>query len=380
MAPPKLTAPINLYPPPPPLDFAADGKLQGAVATALTELNAARGAAQKFSLAIVDLGGGGSRGTLKFGAFKPDEEHYVASAAKVAAMYAAFALRDMARRFASMSAIARITEETLAAINAATAGRAPPKRPKPPTLFDQLRAVIDPVIDATAPAPLFAAVKRAHRVPHYEHIFLNAAAGMPTDFRGDFKRSMHQMIVPSSNPGAGQVIRAVGYGYLNGALAAARLFDDKNRSGVWLAGDFVGLYPYARIQSANDGLVAQAGSALAMAKMMSLIVNEAAVDSGASKQMKELLVEAVTGVDTPFLTRDGVSEKLRIPLEKITHCKLGFGPLKAGGEVCSEIFRLEGLRSASKAYAVAYQNVPNFFASLSDMAFMIRRSIEIYET
>jgi len=192
------------------------------------------------------------------------------------------------------------------------------------------------------------------------------------------------MIVPSSNSGAMECIHGIGYAYLHGAMKEAQLF--AKDVGPWLAGDFLGNYTYARTDSKNDQGVAQAGTALSMAKLMAIIVRHAVVlDGDAFKHMEVLLHDAVDGPDTPFLTRsqpDFTSDTLRIPRKKITHIKLGFGYLKklnGGQAVGSEVWRLEGLLKPDRVYAVAFQNLDWTKTSSEDLAFMIRRAIEIYE-
>jgi len=367
MAP--VTPPIGLFPPPPTLAFVIDPKFQTAVAAALSEFLAARHTQIPFSFCIIDLDSGKATGTLKCGAHKPDEEDFIASAAKVAAMYAAFALRDMVWRF-SFAAKLAAGAVTLVQLGGGKAAA------KPPSLFQALRDLVDPAIDAGADPLLQTAVRREQRIPHYEQVLVEGGPSVP-DFRGDFLGSMKQMIVPSDNVAAGRCIRGVGYGYLNGALAAAGLFNAKTRIGVWLAGDFVGHWPYARINSANDKGVAQAGSALTMAQLMALIVNRGVLDANACDDMRKLLAAAAQGPDQPWLTRGDVDDKLRLPLNKVTHAKLGLGPLKSGALVLSEIFRLEGLFDATRSYTIAFQNASG--EALNDVAFMVRRSIQLYE-
>ncbi len=159
----------------------------------------------------------------------------------------------------------------------------------------------------------------------------------------------------------------------------AGLFDPKTMTGVWLAGDYVGTYPYVRIASDNDGAVAQAGTALASAQMITLILNNAILDPFACADMRKLLAAATRGIDQPFLSRDTVQKEFRIPLDQITHAKLGFGPLKVGGNVLSEMFRLENLGKPGRAYAVAFQNVNEKESVLADVAWMIRRTLALYE-
>ncbi len=378
-----MTAPVSLFPPRPTASFSPEPRLQTGIDTAVAELVKARGGAVQFSLALIDLA------TMKWGAHNPDQMDYVASSVKVAAMLAAFALRDMARRFVTARKAVEAASIAVEAVTAAVASlpgfggaalqAAKPKAKELP-LFDALRKHMDPAIDAASPKQLVA-VQKTHRVPKYEQVFAaqpkGGGWGTP-DFSGSFRESMKAMIVPSDNEGAGRCVRGVGYGYLNGLLEHFGLFDQKTATGVWLAGDYVSRYPYVRIPSVNDAGVAQAGSALAMGKMMALIVNRACIDSASCDDMRGLLAEASKGIDQPFLTRDAVSDKLRIPLEKVTHCKLGFGPLKKGGNVASEIFRVEDLMKKGKSYVVSYQNV-GAGVPLGDVAFMIRRAIELYE-
>jgi hypothetical protein len=369
-----MAPPVALFPPRPTLAFTTDPGLQDAVDAAIAELETARGGTVPFSFAIIDLEG---TETLKCGSFNPDEIDYIASSAKVAAMLAAYALRDMARRFyfqlkvaAGMAGMAAASGGPGAIARVMAAG---------PTLFEALRMQMDPEIEDNSPA-LLHPVRREHRVPQYAQVFAPAPKGAwaPPDFSGSFRASMKAMIVPSDNSGAGRVIRGVGYGYLNGLLEHFGLFDPDTPTGIWLAGDFVGVYPYVRINSANDGGVAQAGSALAMAQMMALIVNRACVDPASCDEMRTLLAQASKGIDQPFVSRGDVRANLRIPLSKITHAKLGYGPLKAGSNVASEIFRIEGLEQAGKSYVVSYQNVKDNEPT-NEVAQVIRRTLQAYE-
>lgn len=363
MAPP-VVSPLNLFPPAPAIGFAEDDKLKRAVATARDEIKAARnGATPPFRLALIDLAGDK---TLKWGAHDPDTMDFIASEAKVIALYAAFCLRDLVRRFAALKKAA-----------------APVKGAKPVGLFDALRAEIDPAILAIA-HPLLGSTKRHERLPMWEAMFSAPKDGVP-DFTGQYRNWLRAMIVPSSNSGAMACIHGIGYAYLNGAMKEALLF--KDGVGAWLAGDFLGKYTYARIDTQNDQGVAQAGTALSMAKLMAIIVKHGVtLDGDSFTHMEKLLHDAVDDVDVPFLTRnppDFTDNDLRIPRAKLTHNKLGWEHLKkvnGGQAVGSEITRIEGLLKPDKAYALAYQNLDWTKTSSEDVAFMIRRALQIYES
>lgn len=379
MAPPP---PITLFPPTPALKFAPDTKLQAAVKAAVDELAKARKKPQAFRLAIIDLGDENHATTMKYGAHDGDTVDFIASEAKLIALYAAFALRDMVERFAALRMM-RALGQSFGAVIGGT-------KPKPqPDLFDALRAEIDPHILTAADGRL-AHIDRAKRLPDYKAVFELRPNGTP-HFTNAFRAALREMIVPSSNKDASTVIMNVGFAYISGAMKAAQLF--VGGKGPWLSADFAENY-YPLIHSTNDDAVGQAGTALSMAKLMSLIVTGAVAIRGDSfVHMKRLLADAVTGIDTPLLTRDPphfvddadtdrTKAPLRIPRDRITHIKLGQDWLKktnGGHTVWSEAWRLKGLYKPGRVYAVSYQNLLTQFTGPPDMAFVIRRAISAYE-
>src|SRR5262249_28510033 len=146
-----------------------------------------------------------------------------------------------------------------------------------------------------------------------------------------------EMIVPSSDTAASRVIMSVGFAYISGAMKAANLLVDGK--GPWLSADFE-MHYHPLMDSENDNMVGHAGTALSMAKLMSIIVTGGgpmSVDSFTDR--KRMLHDAVDGPNTPFLTRprpdfkdpsdtDPAIPPLRIPRDKITHIKLGLERLK----------------------------------------------------
>src|SRR5262245_38232343 len=128
---PAAQPPVLLFPPLPTLKFAEDSKLQGAVKIATDQLTRARGKAPVFRLAIIDLADESPSSTLKFGAYNGNTIDFIASEAKVIALYAAFALRDMVERYFVL-----LKTSTQKAGQAAGGSKAP----REPELFAALRA------------------------------------------------------------------------------------------------------------------------------------------------------------------------------------------------------------------------------------------------
>lgn len=367
---------MAVFPPPPAIAFTEDSRINAAFATAVKELSDARNAAPPFRVALIDLDGSSP---YRWGGHDAQKMDFIASEAKIIALFAAYALRDMVRRFQIGIRTVRGYDALMGAIFNAK----PVLGSRRVDLIPAIKRTMNPGILAGGD-PLLSSASEFERLPKYESIFRVPPHDGDVDFSGPFTTALRQMIVPSSNDGAGTVIRGVGYSYISGTMKQLGLF--RAGKGPWLAGDFVGRSHYVRIDSDNDQGVAQAGTAIGMAKLMAIIVKHATPLHGSSyKDMEVLLGDAVWGPDTPFLSREAPyfsSDALRIPRDAITHIKLGFAGLKAkngGHNVGSEVWRLQGLRREGRAYAVAFQNLNWARTSSEDLAFVIRRAIELHE-
>jgi hypothetical protein len=294
---------------------------------------------------------------------------YIASEAKVSVMYAAYALRDMVRRFAPGSGA---TDQ---------AG-----------LFAALRSQVDPFIkkevkrisDATN-------ITDTHRVPKYEAVLQASVSGTTwtIDFTTAFVNSLDMMIIPSNNTHAARCVQGVGYGYLNGALAAGGFFDDTH-GGLWEAGDFLeapipagmSKYPYVRVQSVNDAAVAQAGTVRQMARLVALIDTGQIIDTASCTEMANRMHEAAIGraglpFDQPFIDRPSPAI---IKHASIVRNKLGLGPLKTGKDVLSEVTVLDAPRKPGFRYVVTWQNMlAAGTVDFADVAKIIDDTIKAYE-
>ncbi len=357
MAPP----PVDLYPPASKTTLVKNGKLNGAVTAAIAAISSGRSQAAAFSLTLVDMSAGS--GPLPMGGYKDDEEHYIASMAKVGVMYSAYALRDMVRRY--------VVKQKPASADA---------------LFKGLEADMDDAIVKSSPIILGAPVLRDHRVPHYEDVIDKTGATAMPEFRTEFLKALEKMIVPSDNTMAGKSVHGVGYSYLNGALEAAKLFSSPTKKGMWVAGDFSEgkNWPYARIASTNDGDVAQASTSEAAAALLAIILKRGAIDTKSCDEMADRLVRAAQGLDPDgqgdesWLTRADITG--HFDRSSVTHDKIGKGPLKKGGDVYSEVFALKNVGGSAKTYVVAFQNFRPGVYGWADLVAAIRNSIKTYET
>jgi hypothetical protein len=316
-------------------------------------------------ISIVDLGPtlftGGS--SFPIAGFRDDEEDYIASEGKVGILYAAYAFRDMVRRF-----------------NTA-------RRPKDQTdLFKQLRATMSKPIASSVRRLLSKPIPPSQRLPTYEKVLSARKLGgtLTVEFLPAFVKSLDDMIIPSDNNATMRCVHGLGFSYLNGALAAAGLFNDSTGKGLWVGGDFqMGkVWTPAKIATANDTASSVASTSDAMVRLISLIVSNNLLDSTSCQEMSDrLILSATVGPDTPWLTRPGlVPPPLTLDRANVSHNKLGLGPLNAGAKVWSEVSVLNGLGSTGRNYAVAWQNLtPLLVSKFTTVAAIIRGTITAYE-
>ena len=220
-----------------------------------------------------------------------------------------------------------------------------------------------------------------HRVPSYRNVFavkpVTWGMGVTVAFTPEFARALEGMIVPSNNAAASTCIHGVGYGYLNGALASGGFFDPSIDQGLWVAGDFQEgkKWPYVRIVSRNDGLVAQAGTTRDMARLVALIMTNRLLDPASCDEMRAKLARAAKGADTPWVARTGLFKP-----GTIAHNKSGLGPLKSGKNVRSEVSVYQSPVAKGRRYVVAWQNLVGLGPiGFADIATIIKSTVTEFE-
>jgi hypothetical protein len=282
------------------------------------------------------------------------QTHYSASLLKVAAMYAAYELRSTVNNVARSTGAASAAE-----------------------LFERL-APLDDLIDVAVPDLLTTpGLTRAMRVPKYAQIFSVIPlvdGGVAADFSHAFEQHLRLAIIESSNASAAFCIKALGYSWINGALASGGFFFPGTRDGIWLAGTFAGDQPYARIPSINDEGVAQATTTFDMTNLYAHLLGRSLVVDGtgeSSDRMLDLLAETHAGPEPSWM--DGSRENpLRVGPVAITHTKIGVGPLKTGPNVFSE-GSIVTHHGTGRQFIVVWQNVLG--GSIPAVTFVVEQTI-----
>jgi hypothetical protein len=309
------------------------------------------------------------------------EMFYSGSLLKIAAMYAAFQLREAVNALAATMDFATVTDESI--------------------FFTAVQKEFDQEI-LGAPDLIKHTSTTGNRAPIYKTIFTATQdLGDNTwsvDFRSDvdpkfdFAGHLSKMIVDSHNPSAGFCIQMLGFSFINGLLLRGGFFDPRAKRGIWLAGDYLnplsfinaeyakeGAHPGSgdpdsveehslgisgwlpiTIPSVNDGEVKQVTTCTDAAKLMVLLADDKLVGTtgGASvgianSEMLAMLHRGVSG-GAPSLVG-------RVPtVFTVLQSKIGVGDLKpvnGGQKVFSEALIVKQAGPPMREFVVVWQNV-----------------------
>ncbi|MBK8181528.1 MAG: serine hydrolase [Candidatus Competibacteraceae bacterium] len=227
------------------------------------QLTKLRGAVQGFDqmgVALVDIG----NTTNMAYALNFTKTAFAASLPKIVAMYAAFYLQDRLKAIKPFLGAA-----SLAQIEA------------------KLRQEWGPAIKATVP-------RRAGDFPDITAIF----ASTNFDFKASFKKDLNGMMKKSDNWAAGSCIHRIGYDYINGALIHGGFYSTTDKSGFWLAGDYIPDDHKSNREGARiPGMgTSQAASAKAAALLLVNLARDELISAEASQGMKDVMSEAYSWV------------------------------------------------------------------------------------
>jgi hypothetical protein len=331
--------------------FRSDPKLQGALDDAIAT---GPGTDWRTPVCVVSLSP--TDGRYPVAAFRPDEVHYSASLVKVAALYAAFELRNTLRA---------IAQELGASATASNVLR-------------KAASYLNPrIMGKVAEISPLRGVAQRHAVPQYDAAFkaTSASSGVTVDFSSSFTHHATKMITESNNSSAGKCVHASGYGYLNGALASAGFLDLVSLDGIWLAGDYSHEYPKYTVDSVNDKQVGQAATVLQLAKMYTLMFDRSLVEAASSSEMLDFLAGPV---NEPPGRREVFIDQASDLDFVVTQTKVGLGPLKSGIDVYSEASIVQ--HNSGGSFVATWQNFVWGDDGFDSIGHVVRDTIDAYLT
>jgi hypothetical protein len=183
--------------------------------------------------------------------------------------------------------------------------------------------------------------------------------------------------VPACRPGRLECRGSTPFPWINGSLERGGFFRSSfPPGGIWLAGTFTGVQPDVRIDSDNDGKVAQAMTCVDMANLCAHIVQRTLVSDEASTEMSKLWFDAAHGADASFIDHERRSE-LTTRSYRLTPTKVGLGPLKSGATVASDATLIEHVPT-ERRFLTVWQNAPGNPSGFNAMSFIVDRTIELF--
>lgn len=274
--------------------------------------------------------------------FLQDQVHYSASLIKIVTIYAAYELRAAANRLAKVLK-PKTDKELFDAL----------EKEFTPQITERIESILTRLgskVDRSKVPPNHLSLK-----PTYKKIFQNNTTNPnqkrlteSVEFDETYNRQLTDIVQdPNSNAHATFCIHGLGYGYIIGALESAGFFNSATGEGIWLTGDYAQRWPYIRINSMNDGKVAQATTAFKMAELFTLLWDKKLFDDPAHPNSSSEMLNRLTGDFT------WTGHELPLKDDTVTHSKVGHGPLKKGGGVYSEAYIL---KSKKQTYVVVWQN------------------------
>jgi hypothetical protein len=287
--------------------------------------------------AVVDLTG--SPAIPPYAGVNDEEMLYPGSLVKICPMYAAFALRAQVRAFVD-AAKANGAQVTLPGVASEIERAWKPKlqalfRGRPEKGFGSSQVATFPTLDEIFTFAPDGQVEFATAGLTTAQIDAIGEFGAP---QGKFHDWMRSMLRWSNNAAAGRCILALGYFYINGALADAELFDTGGKSGLWVSADYLGhdWVKTAAEKASNSGgqsltarwATAQArqksnftGTAAQVARLMTMLAQGRLVDAGASQEMRTLMDAANGGIGS--YAESALIAATRAPTSIVS--KIGFG-------------------------------------------------------
>ena len=194
-----------------------------------------------------------------FGGWNIHKTRYSASCVKIAAMFAAFRLREN--------------------LNEAAKGL---HAKDPDDLIKKITDEWKPIVENSISAP--------KDFPQLKTVFTISGSGSSWTFAFSktYQRALEDMIGISDNRAASTCILGLGYQYINGALAADDFYSE-DLGGLWLAGD----YSSGRDAPAEKTSKShQAASAAAIARFLILLDGKRLVSEQASNEMRALMTDS----------------------------------------------------------------------------------------
>jgi hypothetical protein len=232
---------------------------------------------------------GSTPGFLAYGGAQDDVDHYAGSLPKIAAMYAAYRLRERLTK-AAAGLTDKTADEVIAKVEAAWKPIVSTAFPGKPADFPKLKRIFS--ITGGPGAWTF-----EFKNDNMSWEALNARHGGRIPSTRGFYDRMKLAIGWSDNGATGTCVEDIGRQYLNGALANDGFYDRGSQHGLWLSGNYDGVESGAW-EKKPDSVSAQTATAASVAWFLTLMETDRLVDADSSKDMRENIMGEPWFIDT----------------------------------------------------------------------------------
>jgi hypothetical protein len=283
--------------------FVPAGTLQTELASRLAS-SRFKGFFDHMGIALADLtnigegpSGGGAFAVPLASNIQFDTQFAVGSLSKIAAMFAAFRLRDrVGIAAASVGSSATSASDLVAKIMADWGPIISKKIPKPPFDSPKLTQIFDFGMASPWPAAFTTSGKAWNDLRSFHDTTKDRTNSLK------FLDRMRLMIRFSDNGAAGSCVRDIGFQYMNASLAADGFADNARNGFLWLGGDF-GFEPTLPIMrgppwdTGADATWVRA-NARGIISFLTLMWTNRLVDPTASREMRDIMLERGVGFAT----------------------------------------------------------------------------------
>src|SRR5262249_24030247 len=150
-----------------------------------------------------------------------------------------------------------------------------------------------------------------------------------------------------------------------------------SKKGVWLAGDFSGSH-VVTIPCDNDGDTKQGATSAAMARLGTAISLGTVLPAARHGEMLELLKKSSHGPASSYFTRPAITNHLNG--DKVTHGKIGLGPLKSGQAVYSDLNVIADPLGSGGRFVACYTNVDYNPYAIDHVLWTFLEAVRVYQS
>jgi len=255
-----------------------------------------------------------------YAGWKDTQMNFSASLLKPGVMYAAFELLAAANRIAAAHPIPNGTQDTQRQFLSDRMNDAFAKHLERYPFDDTLSKL-------TPNCPQYTKIFKVNATVPF--VAFDDTVNFGTTAETGFEANLKKMITHSGNPAAAACIDALGFTYINCALAAGGFFtalpSHDTGHGIWISGDYA-LLEARLVRTEHDGMGKLCMDTSTMCRLFALIEFGQLVDAASSATMHDWLAQTLAN-DVPWIITDDHDHEMTLHAFDVLRNKLGVDQL-----------------------------------------------------